>query len=163
MHSESIISHSGPCISEQKPSSETGLWVGRDLGKASKKSAALKVPKSTMASIILKWKKFGTTRTLPRAGRPAKLSNGERRALVREVTRILWSLWLSSRDPMWRWEKCPEGQPSLQHSTELDFMAEASHQWRHMKAHLEHYKTLRNKIWNQAPLITYSVPTNCEA
>ncbi len=37
-------------------------------------SAALKVPKSTVASIILKWKTFGTTRTLPRAGRPAKLS-----------------------------------------------------------------------------------------
>ncbi len=31
-------------------------------------SAALKVPKSTVASIILKWKTFGTTRTLPRAG-----------------------------------------------------------------------------------------------
>ena len=39
------------------------------------------------ASIILKWKKFGTTKTLPRAGRPAKLSNRERRALVREVTK----------------------------------------------------------------------------
>uniref|UniRef100_A0A7N8XI44 Transposase Tc1-like domain-containing protein n=1 Tax=Mastacembelus armatus TaxID=205130 RepID=A0A7N8XI44_9TELE len=48
-------------------------------------SAALKVPKSTVASIILKWKKFGTTRTLPRPGRPAKLSNRGRRALVREV------------------------------------------------------------------------------
>ena len=52
-------------------------------------SAALKVPKSTAASIILKWKKFGTTRTLPRAGRPAKLSNQGRRALVREVTKNL--------------------------------------------------------------------------
>lgn len=50
-------------------------------------SAALKVPKSTVASIILKWKKFGTTRTLPRAGRPAKLSNWGRRASVREVTK----------------------------------------------------------------------------
>ncbi len=30
-------------------------------------AAALKVPKSTVASIILKWKTFGTTRTLPRA------------------------------------------------------------------------------------------------
>ncbi len=50
-----------------------------------KKSAALKVPKSTVASIILKWKTFGTTRTLPRAGRPAKLSYRGRRALVREV------------------------------------------------------------------------------
>jgi hypothetical protein len=28
-------------------------------------SAALKVPKNTMDSIILKWKKFGTTKTLP--------------------------------------------------------------------------------------------------
>uniref|UniRef100_A0A671VMH4 Tc1-like transposase DDE domain-containing protein n=1 Tax=Sparus aurata TaxID=8175 RepID=A0A671VMH4_SPAAU len=50
-----------------------------------KMSAALKVPKSTVASTILKWKKFGTTRTLPRPGRPAKLSNRGRRALVRQV------------------------------------------------------------------------------
>ncbi|KAG2457255.1 TC1A transposase, partial [Polypterus senegalus] len=48
-------------------------------------SAALKVPKSTVASIILKRKTFGTTRTLPRAGHPAKLSYRGRRALVREV------------------------------------------------------------------------------
>ncbi len=50
-----------------------------------KNSAALKVPKSTVASIILKRKTFGTTRTLPRAGRPAKLSYRGRRDLVREV------------------------------------------------------------------------------
>ena len=50
-------------------------------------SAALKVPKNTVASIILKWKKLGTTKTLPRAGRLAKLSNRGRRALVREVTK----------------------------------------------------------------------------
>ena len=45
-----------------------------------KMSEALKV-------FILKWKKFGTNKTLPRAGRPAKLSNRGRRALVREVTK----------------------------------------------------------------------------
>ena len=50
-------------------------------------SAALKVPKNTVASIILKWKKFGTTKTLPRGGCPAKLSNRGRRALVWEVTK----------------------------------------------------------------------------
>ena len=50
-------------------------------------SAALKVPKNTVASIIVKWKKFGSTKTLPRAGHPAKLSNLGRRALVREVTK----------------------------------------------------------------------------
>ena len=46
-------------------------------------SAALKAPKNTMAFIILKWKKFGSTKTLPRAGRPAN----QRRALVSEVTK----------------------------------------------------------------------------
>ena len=40
---------------------------------------------STVASIIHKGKKFGTTRTLPRAGRLSKLSDQGRRALVREV------------------------------------------------------------------------------
>ena len=40
-----------------------------------------------MASIILKWKNLGTTKTLPRAERPAKLSNPGRRDLVREVTK----------------------------------------------------------------------------
>uniref|UniRef100_A0AAZ3RTC3 Sleeping Beauty transposase HTH domain-containing protein n=1 Tax=Oncorhynchus tshawytscha TaxID=74940 RepID=A0AAZ3RTC3_ONCTS len=39
-------------------------------------SAALKVPKNTVASIILKWKKFGNTK-----------SNRGRRTLVREVTK----------------------------------------------------------------------------
>ncbi|KAG2463250.1 TCB1 transposase, partial [Polypterus senegalus] len=52
-------------------------------------SAALKVPMSTVASIIRKWKKFETTRTLPRAGRPSKLSDRGKRALVREVTKNL--------------------------------------------------------------------------
>ena len=33
-------------------------------GRVSKMSAAFKVPKNTVASIILKWKKFGTTNTL---------------------------------------------------------------------------------------------------
>ena len=53
-------------------------------------SAVLNVPKNTVVSIILKWKKFGTTKTLPRAGRhPVKLGNLGRRALVREVTKNL--------------------------------------------------------------------------
>ena len=55
-------------------------------------SAALKVPKNTVTSIIVKWNKFGNTKTLPRAGRTAKLSNQGRRALVREVTKNLMAL-----------------------------------------------------------------------
>ncbi len=81
-----------------------------------KMSAALKVPKSTVASIILKWKTFGTTRTLPRAGRPAKLSYRGRRALVREVKK--------NPKRFGRWEKVVESQPSLQPSTSRGFMAE---------------------------------------
>ena len=49
-------------------------------------SAALKVLKNTVAFILI-WKKFGTTKTLARAGCPAKLSNRGRRAVVREVTK----------------------------------------------------------------------------
>ncbi len=104
-------------------------------------SAALKVPKSTVASIILKWKTFGTTRTLPRAGRPAKLSYRGRRALVREVRRTQRSLWLSSRDAFGRWEKVVESQPSLQPSTSRGFMAEwPDGSMRHMKARMEFAK-----------------------
>jgi hypothetical protein len=48
-------------------------------------SAELKVPKDTVVSILLKCK-FGATKTLPRAGHLAKMSNQGRRALVREMT-----------------------------------------------------------------------------
>jgi hypothetical protein len=99
-------------MSEQKPSNEVEGIVRRARrqdcveaqirGTAPKKmSAALKVPKDTVASIILKWKKFGTTETLPRAGRPAKLCNRWRRAFVMEVNKY----------PMVT-ERAPEGEPS---------------------------------------------------
>ena len=58
---------------QRQDCAEAQIW-GRQKKKC---SAALKVPKSTVTSIILKWKKFGTTRTLPRAGHPANLNNRE--------------------------------------------------------------------------------------
>ncbi len=78
-----IRSHSWQCISEQNPSHEvkgTACTQRLDCAEAQiwgrlQKDSALKVPKSTVASIILKWKKFGTTSTLPIAGRQAKLSS----------------------------------------------------------------------------------------
>ncbi len=73
------------CTSEQKPSHEvkgTACRAQRQdcieaqiWGRLQKIAAALRISKSTVASIILKCKMFGTTRTLPRAGRQAKLSN----------------------------------------------------------------------------------------
>ncbi|KAI3375400.1 hypothetical protein L3Q82_021886, partial [Scortum barcoo] len=73
------------CMSEHKPSMKS-KELSVDLrdrivsrhksGEGYRKiSAALKVPMSTVASIIHKWKKFRTTRTLPRAGRLSKLSD----------------------------------------------------------------------------------------
>ena len=62
--------------------------------------SALKGPKNVVVSIILKWKKFGTTKTLPRTSRLAKLNNQGRRAWVREGTKnrmvTLTELWRSS-------------------------------------------------------------------
>jgi hypothetical protein len=62
-----------------------------------------------MASIVLKWKKFGNTKTLPTAGHPAKLRNRGRRALVREVTKNpmvtlieLWSYSVEMGEPFIR-------------------------------------------------------------
>ena len=56
-------------------------------GEGCKKSLLYWRFRSTVVSIILKWKNFGTTRTLSGAGRPAKQSNLGRKALVREVTK----------------------------------------------------------------------------
>ena len=79
-------------MSKQKPSHEVEGIVCR----ASKSVEGtktfleeLKVPKNTVASIILKWNKIVTTKTVPTAGRPAKMNNWGRRALVREVTKNL--------------------------------------------------------------------------
>jgi hypothetical protein len=113
--------------------------------------AALNVPKNTVASTV-KWKQFGTTKTLSRAGCPAKLINRWRRALVRGVTKnpmVTLTELLSSSLEM--------GEPSRRTT-----ITAALHQsglygrvarWklllskRHMKTHLEfvkmHLKTLR--------------------
>ncbi len=114
-------------------------------------SAALKIPKSTVASIILKWKTFGTTRTLPRAGRPAKLSYRGKRTLVREVKK-------NPKITVAELQRCfREMGESCRKST----ITAALHQSglygrvarrkpllsaRHMKAHMEDSKMVTNKI-----------------
>jgi hypothetical protein len=50
-----------------------------------------------VASIILKWKKFGVPKTLLRVGRLAKLNNQGRRVLEREATKS--SVTLIDRAP----------------------------------------------------------------
>ena len=48
-------------------------------------SKALNIPWSTVKRIINKWKVYGTTKTLPRSGRPSKLDDQGRRRLIRET------------------------------------------------------------------------------
>ena len=65
--------------------SGTKLWRITDQGWVMKKrSEHLNIPQST---IIQKWKEYFTTTNLPRAGRPKKLTDQARRALIREATK----------------------------------------------------------------------------
>jgi hypothetical protein len=95
-------------MSEQKNRSEEGYQNN---------SAALKDPKNTVASIILKWKKFGTTETLPIEQEKGFGQGGDQEP-DGHSDRALKFLCGD------RWENLPEGQPSLQHSTNQGFMVE---------------------------------------
>ena len=94
-----------------------------------------------MASVILKWKQFGTTKTLPRAGCPARLSNREK-GLGQETHGH------SDRVP----DSSGDGRTFQKYSTNQAFMVEWPDK-RHMTAHLgfakRHLKdsqTMINKI-----------------
>ncbi|XP_010902561.2 high mobility group protein 1.2-like [Esox lucius] len=57
------------------------------LGEGYKKiSNTLGIPLSTVKSIIKKWKVYGTTETLPRSGRPSKISSWAKKILALELT-----------------------------------------------------------------------------
>jgi hypothetical protein len=116
-------------------------------------STALKVPKNTVASVILK-----TTKTLARASRPAKLSNRGTRALVRELTKnpmvTLTELQRSSVEmgkPSRRTTICAALYQSCLYGRVARWKPLLSK--RHMTAHLDFAKrhlknsqTMRNKI-----------------
>ncbi|KAK3571159.1 hypothetical protein QTP86_003670 [Hemibagrus guttatus] len=123
-------------------------------------SAALKV------SIIRKWKKFGTTRTLPRAGRLTKPSDQGRRALVREVTEnLMVTLKEFQRFSVEREE--PSRRTTISAALHQSGLYGRVARWkpllskRHMTVHLEFAKrhlrdsqTMRNKIlWSDATKI----------
>ncbi|KAG2459251.1 TCB1 transposase, partial [Polypterus senegalus] len=120
--------------------------------------ASLKVPMSTVASIIRKWKKFETTRTLPRAGRLSKLSDQGRRALVREVTKNpMVTLSELQRSSVERGE--PSRRTTISAAIHQSGLYGRVARWkpllskRHMagcleftKRHLKDSQTMRNKI-----------------
>ena len=47
----------------------------------------MNIPRSTILSIIKKWKEYDTTPNLPREDHPPKLINQARKALIREATK----------------------------------------------------------------------------
>jgi len=61
------------------------LWTGTS--QEIDKSVALSVPRSTVKSIIKKWKVFGTTQTLPGSGHHSKLDERARTTLARAATK----------------------------------------------------------------------------
>jgi len=62
------------------------------------------IPRSTITSIIFKWKEHGTTTNLPREGRPPKLTDRARRALIREAAQRPKVTLKSCRVPQQRLE-----------------------------------------------------------
>lgn len=76
-------------------------------------SALLTVPKSVVSSIIFKWKRFSTNRTLVRTIQLPKLSSWHRLALVRTLTKNPMTT-LKSKDAVWRGEQEPTVTTALQ-------------------------------------------------
>jgi transposase len=63
--------------SEKLSDFEHGLFIGCHIGKKSVRGIAtlLKLPKSAVADVIVKYKREGTTTTKPRPGRPRLMIN----------------------------------------------------------------------------------------
>ncbi|KAM7419424.1 hypothetical protein PAMA_016511 [Pampus argenteus] len=69
--------------SEELSDFQRGTVIGCHLCKKSNReiSALLNLPRSTVSSVILKWKRGGITTALPRSGRPHKLKEEDRQVL----------------------------------------------------------------------------------
>jgi transposase len=66
---------------------EHGLVIGCHISKKSVRDIAnlLKLPKSMVGDVIVKWKREGTTTTKQRPGRPRLMTDRDRRALKKVV------------------------------------------------------------------------------
>ncbi|XP_061540851.1 uncharacterized protein LOC133406855 [Phycodurus eques] len=75
--------------SRELPQHQRDLIVERyQSGEGYKRiSKGLNIPWNTVKSVIVKWRKNGTTVPLPRTGRPSKIDEKTRRELVREAVK----------------------------------------------------------------------------
>ena len=105
-------------------SSETGLCWGTDQGKGTKNYMQhWRSPRTQWPPSFLIGKSLEPPRLFLELVGPARAIVGVGPWSER-WPRTRWSLWQSSRVPLWRWENLPEGQPSPQHSTNQAFMVE---------------------------------------
>ncbi|XP_073415495.1 uncharacterized protein [Dendrobates tinctorius] len=105
--------------------------------------------------MILKWKKFGTTRSLPRSGCRAKLSNRGKRALVRENPMItVTELHRCSRE-MGKSSAKSTSTAALHQSSLYGRVARRKPllSARHMKAHIEFAKKHMNDSQTVLPFL----------
>ena len=88
-------------------------------------SRVLKVTKSTVSSIIRKWKEKGTNQTLPRAGCLTKLSNQARMILLSQVTKNPMTTLTELQSSLAELGETAEREKQcLQHFTNLGFLIE---------------------------------------
>nr|XP_061798762.1 histone-lysine N-methyltransferase NSD2-like [Nerophis lumbriciformis] len=78
-------------VRRELPQHQKHLIVQRYLsGEGYKRiSKALNIPWNTVKGVITKWRKYGTTATLPRTGRPPKIDDGTGRRHVTTSTELL--------------------------------------------------------------------------
>ncbi|XP_061700297.1 histone-lysine N-methyltransferase NSD2 isoform X1 [Syngnathoides biaculeatus] len=74
-------------VRRERPQHQKDLIVRRyQSGEGYKRiSKALNMPWNTVKTVIVKWRKYGTTVTLPRTGRPSKIDKKTRRKLLGEA------------------------------------------------------------------------------
>jgi hypothetical protein len=123
----SIRSCSWQCTSEQKPSLEVEVIVRRaqiqDCIKAQiwGMSGELKVPKNTASPSFLNGESLEPPRLFLVLATWPNWAIGREGPWSGRWPRTQWSLWQSSRVLLWKFGNLPEGQPTLQPSTNQAF------------------------------------------
>uniref|UniRef100_A0AAY5JXF0 Transposase Tc1-like domain-containing protein n=1 Tax=Esox lucius TaxID=8010 RepID=A0AAY5JXF0_ESOLU len=75
-------------VCRELPKHQRDLAVERyQSGGYKRISKALDIPWNTVKTVIIKWRKYGTTDSLPRTGHPSKMYEKTRRKPVREASK----------------------------------------------------------------------------
>ena len=115
----------GTHLSIKGPRIDTGLCWGTNLGKGTKQFLQhWRSPRTQWPPSFLNGRSLEPPRLFLELAAWPNWAIGVEGPWSGRWPRTRWSLWQSSRVPLWRWENLPEGQPFLQPSTNQDFMIE---------------------------------------